>query len=169
MEMYKLSRADAQTLFAAIAADKTADKQIAYHAAEAARNREYQSGENRANQVFQATESAKARAAAAAQAAAGLALHREIAGMPGDQQKLFAALGKGDVVAGYNIAMSGRQEGMLDKARLIKAEDYLKDNMNNPAFNPKADVDMWNMHKNVVRSSLMPPVVSKPNGPIYNP
>jgi len=160
MEMYKLNRADAQTLFAAIAADKTSDKQLAYHAAEAARNREYQSGENRANQVFTAAESAKARAASAAQAEASLALHERIAKMPGQYQQLYTALGKGDVVAGYNIAMSGKQEGMLDKAKLADAKDYLANPSNNPDINKYANKEMWNLNQNVYRSLLMSSVPS---------
>jgi len=155
-----LNRADATALFGARINQMTADKQMAFNANENAQNRAFQSGETRATQQFQATENAKARAAAAAQAGATLALHEKLAAMPGDQQKLFAALGKGDIVAGYNIAMSGKQEGMLDKARLVEAKQFL----DQPLNEMKHPV-LWKQAQAVISSSFMPsiPAVNVPD------
>jgi hypothetical protein len=125
MHQEGLNRADATALFAARVNQIASDKQLAYNAAEAARNREYQSGENRAQQTFTAAENAKARAASAAQAGASLALHERIAKMPGQYQQLYTALGKGDIVKGYEIAMSGKQEGSLEATKLRIAKDIV--------------------------------------------
>jgi hypothetical protein len=162
-----LNRADATALYGARVNQMIADKQIAYNATEAARNREYQSGENRANQTFTAAESAKARAAAAAQAGASLALHERLANKPGETQKMLTALGGGDINKGYDIYTKGRQEGGMDKVRLTQAEKWLDNNMNNPAFNKNADPKLWEQAKAVVSSSFMPILdSSKVNGPI---
>jgi hypothetical protein len=167
MHQEGLNRADATALFAARVNQIASDKQLAYNAAEAARNREYQSGENRANQTFTAAESAKARAAAAAQAGASLALHERLANKPGETQKMLTALGGGDINKGYDIYTKGRQEGGMDKVRLTQAEKWLDNNMNNPAFNKNADPKLWEQAKAVVSSSFMPILdSSKVNGPI---
>ena len=167
MHQEGLNRADATALFAARVNQIASDKQLAYNAAEAARNREYQSGENRAQQTFTAAESAKARAAAAAQAGASLALHERLANKPGETQKMLTALGGGDINKGYDIYTKGRQEGGMDKVRLTQAEKWLDNNMNNPAFNKNADPKLWEQAKAVVSSSFMPILdSSKVNGPI---
>jgi len=147
MHQRGLNRADATALFAARINQLAADKQIA------------------------ATERIHAldRSAAAGNAAASRDLQRELANKPGETQKMLTALGGGDINKGYDIYTRGRQEGGMDKVRLAKSEDYLKEYMNNPAHNSKADVGMWNMHRNIVQSSLMPPIVGKPAGPVYEP
>ena len=56
--------------------------------------------------------------------------------------------------------MSGRNEGGLDKVKLAKSEEYLKDPMNNPNINKRADAELWGLHTNFVKSSLMPSIPS---------
>jgi hypothetical protein len=159
----------AKTIFMKQIDQMTSQDRMAFDASQNAQNRMYQSGENRANQTWQSIENAKNRAASAAQASATLALHKQLATMPGETQRMIAALGGGDINKGYDIYMKGRQEGGLDKARLAQAEKWLDNNMNNPAFNKNADPKLWEQAKSVVSSSFMPAPVSKPAGPIYNP
>jgi hypothetical protein len=56
--------------------------------------------------------------------------------------------------------MSGKQEGMLDKAKLADAKDYLANPSNNPDINKYANKEMWNLNQNVYRSLLMSSVPS---------
>lgn len=140
-----LNRADATALFAARINQMAADKQIA------------------------ATERIHAldRSAAAENAAASRDFQRELANKPGETQKMLTALGGGDINKGYDIYTKGRQEGGIDKVRLTQAEKWLDNNMNNPAFNSRADPELWKQAKAVVSSSFMPILdSSKVNGPI---
>jgi hypothetical protein len=82
--------------------------------------------------------------------------------MPGQYQQLYTALGGGDIVRGYEIAMSGKQEGMLDKARLTEAQKFL-DNPMNKINSPES----YKQAQALVASSFMPILDSnKVNGPI---
>lgn len=155
-----LNRADATALYGARVNQMIADKQIGAQSYEAERTRNAAALQTDKSIAAAAKEGALDRSSRAGQAAASLAMQEKLAKLPGQYQQLYTALGKGDIVRGYEIAMSGRNEGALDKVRLAKSEEYLKDPMNNPNFNKKADSELWSLHTNFVKSSLMPSVPS---------
>ena len=165
MHQESLNRADATALYGARINQMIADKQIGAQSYEAERSRAHSGLQTDKQIAAAAREAAASRAAAAGNTAAQIASHEKIAALPGQYQQLYTALGKGDINKGYDIAMSGRGEGALDKVRLAKSEEYLKDPLNNPKINSRADAELWNMHTNFVKSSLMPsiPAVSVPD------
>lgn len=153
-----LNRADATALYGARVNQMIADKQIGAQSYEAERTRNAAALQTDKSIAAAAQQGALDRSSRAGQAAASLAMQEKLAKLPGQYQQLYTALGKGDIVKGYEIAMSGRNEGALDKVKLAKSEEYLKDPMNNPNFNKKADAELWGLHTNFVKSSLMPSI-----------
>jgi len=167
---FDISHKDAIAVYGAKMNEATAESNRASQANEARIGRAFSEFQTDKQIAAAAREAAATRAAAAGNAAAQIASHEKIAAMPGEYRQLYTALGKGDIVKGYEIAMNTRGEGALDKVRLAKSEEYLKDPMNNPNINKKADAALWDLHTNFVKSSLMPPtpsMVSNPAGPIF--
>jgi len=157
---YGISHNKAVALFGAEITERTAESNREYQAFEAAEGRKFTGSQTDKQIAAAAKEGALDRSSRAGQAAASLAMQEKLAKLPGQYQQLYTALGKGDIVKGYEIAMIGRNEGALDKVKLAKSEEYLKDPMNNPNFNKKADSELWSLHTNFVKSSLMPSVPS---------
>jgi hypothetical protein len=158
MNENNLNRADATALYGARVNQMIADKQIGAQSYEAERTRNAAALQSDKSIAAAAKEGALDRSARAGQASASLAMQEKLAKLPGQYQQLYTALGKGDIERGYEIAMRGRGEGALDKVKLAKSEEYLKDPMNNPNFNKKADAELWGLHTNFVKSSLMPSI-----------